>query len=119
MVERKLLFSPILPAAAGRFDPRRLLSVGMETRVRRWLPDNVHVVDLRSTPREGAIIAHVRVDAAQYPTHRSLREVVKRKLQIRPAQTWVHLLFRMPPIDVFSVYGEPFLEDVRGGWRSP
>ena len=114
-VERKLLFSPILPASMGRYDPRRVLSVGMDTRVRKWLPENAHVISVTNTPREGSIVVRLRVDAHRFPTHESLLDVVRRSVTARPAQTWFHLLLKMPPIDVYAVYGEPFLEDVRDG----
>lgn len=42
--------------ALGPFDPRRLLSVGMESTCHKWLPQGCKVESTLNTPREGSIV---------------------------------------------------------------
>jgi hypothetical protein len=117
-VVRKLLFGPIYPASIGRWDPRRLLSFGMEAKVINWMPKDVRIIYIKATPREGSLFVKCEVNTRLYPQDSTLLEAVKNGIAKRPTQTWFHKVLRMPPISVHNVLGDPFLEDVTTNWTS-
>lgn len=113
-----MLFSPVLPASVGRWDPRRLMSVGVNMRLKSWLPRGIEQVSVTMTPREGAALARLRFDKNVYKTNDELLAALADTLSHNRSNQWVHKLISMPATRPFLVLGEPFLEDVISNWTS-
>jgi hypothetical protein len=61
----------------GRWDPRRLLSLGVNMRLKSWLPADIEAVSYELTPRAGAALARVRYDKRKYPNSDALLAALK------------------------------------------
>lgn len=116
--ETRILFSPVLPASIGRWDPRRLLGLGMGMRLKGWLPSDMKALSVELTPREGAAIARCQYDKRRYKTADALLQAIKQNLSKTRSDVLVHKLARMPSTRPFVIQGEPFLEDVISNWTS-
>jgi RNA recognition motif. (a.k.a. RRM, RBD, or RNP domain) len=118
LVETRVLFSPILPASMGRWDPRRLLSLGVNMRLKAWLPADIEAVSYELTPREGAALARVRYDKRKYPNSDALLAALKENLPKTATNQLINRVIQMPGTRPFIIQGEPFLEDVISNWTS-